>query len=242
LELSDEVLVERARMGDSGAFDQLLARHRSRAFSWAKNIVEDTHLAEDVLQEALIQAFLKLGTLFDISKFLPWLQKIVRNQAMMKLRRGGHYAKENPFASFEKSAPAENTDWRDLDTVLYHLSLRSQKTNNKDNILEQVIETQLPETISDMVRVLGAREKQVFEQYFYEQLSPLDIAAYFDTPVNTIHKSLSRIRKKLSLQIYDTQLLEQISEHLKSNGYRSRILAKPEIEGQPLLHPDLSMP
>nr|WP_082053721.1 sigma-70 family RNA polymerase sigma factor [Paenibacillus sp. VKM B-2647] len=102
-EEAHRALVERARSGDSDAFAELVRMHRAQALGWANAIARDAYLAEDIVQDALIRAFLHLGTLLDTSRFLPWLHRIVRNQANMRLRRGGPYAKEQPFSGFGRN-------------------------------------------------------------------------------------------------------------------------------------------
>ncbi len=96
----DHELVARAREGDPDAFGELVRRHRARAIGVAKTLTQDPHMAEDIVQEALVKAFLKLGTLVDEGRFAPWLSRIVRNEAYMKLRRGGPHGKERPFAAW----------------------------------------------------------------------------------------------------------------------------------------------
>ncbi|MFD0619106.1 RNA polymerase sigma factor [Paenibacillus sp. GCM10027629] len=76
-------LIERAQQGDHDAFSELVRRHRSNAHAWALGITQDSFMAEDVVQDALLKAFMHLGTLVDVSRFLQWLHTIVRNQAMM---------------------------------------------------------------------------------------------------------------------------------------------------------------
>ncbi|MEY9094563.1 RNA polymerase sigma factor [Paenibacillus sp. RC84] len=92
-------LIDRARRGDREAFNELVRRHRAKVLGLANRLVEDRSLAEDVVQDALIRAFLHLGTLADAGKFGPWLRRIVRNQALLKLRRGGPSGRERPFSS-----------------------------------------------------------------------------------------------------------------------------------------------
>jgi DNA-directed RNA polymerase specialized sigma24 family protein len=86
-------LVDRARSGDNEAFGELVRMHRAHAIGWAGTLTQDSFLVEDIVQEALILAFLHLGTLTDAGQFKSWLHRIVRNQAYMKLRRGGPFSK-----------------------------------------------------------------------------------------------------------------------------------------------------
>lgn len=95
----DRIWVKRAQLGDTEAFSELIEQHRSTAHRWADRMTGDPHLADDVVQDALICAFLHLGSLEDTSRFLPWFYRIVINQASMRLRRGGPYRQERPFTS-----------------------------------------------------------------------------------------------------------------------------------------------
>jgi RNA polymerase sigma factor (sigma-70 family) len=97
---SEQELVAMAREGDPDAFGELVRRHRAKAIGVAKTLTRDTHLAEDIVQEALVKAFLKLGSLVDEKRFAMWLSRIVRNEAYMKLRRGGPHGKERPFTAW----------------------------------------------------------------------------------------------------------------------------------------------
>lgn len=85
---------------DPDAFGELVRKSRAKAFGLAYSITQDHHLAEDVVQEALVRAFLRLGTLVDTNRFTPWLAKIVRNEAYMKLRRGGPYRRERHISLY----------------------------------------------------------------------------------------------------------------------------------------------
>ncbi|MBD3920355.1 sigma-70 family RNA polymerase sigma factor [Paenibacillus sp. PR3] len=241
MERTELELTERARQGDKEAFNELLARQRDKAFSWANRIVSDPHLAEDVVQEALINAFLKLGTISDMTKFLPWLQKIVRNQAMMKLRRGGPYGKEQPFTSLQRTGHEEDIDWSHLDTVLFHYSKRASSSLHSA-VPGHAFDLQLADTMSDFIRVLGPKEKQIFEKFFYEQLTPDEIAVAFDTNVNNVHKTISRIRKKLHEQKIEVDIRTQIRAYLDQTGYKKAMLPKPSFGDGPLIHPELSFP
>src|SRR4051794_17419442 len=100
--VEEEILVIRARSGDMDAFAELMRRHRAQAVGWVNSMINDQHMSEDVVQEAMSKAFLHMGSLMDSRRFTPWLYRIVRNQAYLKLRRGGPFAKERPFASFGK--------------------------------------------------------------------------------------------------------------------------------------------
>lgn len=63
--------VRRACSGDREAFGELVRLHRARAFGWARSMAGDPHLAEDVVQDALVRAFLQMGSLLDEIRVIP---------------------------------------------------------------------------------------------------------------------------------------------------------------------------
>ena len=83
---NDSALVRRAMDGDPDAFSDLAAVHWRRLLGLARSIVADLE-AEDVVQEALIKAWRKLGSLRDEKAFSAWLTRIVANTAVAKARR-----------------------------------------------------------------------------------------------------------------------------------------------------------
>ncbi len=93
----DGELVQLAQSGVREAFGELVRRHRSQVYGYARSITHESCMAEDIVQEALIRAFLHLGKLVDIERFLPWVHRIVRNQAFTKLKSSSA-VKERTFS------------------------------------------------------------------------------------------------------------------------------------------------
>src|SRR5207302_4443642 len=83
----DLALVQAAREGDIGAFEQLLRRYDRNVFRIAQHITQNREDAEDVVQEAFLKAFQNLQNFHEQSKFYTWLVRIAVNEALMKLRR-----------------------------------------------------------------------------------------------------------------------------------------------------------
>ena len=81
------VLVERARDGDRHAFDRLVAARLPQTFRLAKAITGHAGDAEDVTQEAFLQAWRNLPKLRAAARFDAWFGRILVNEARMALRR-----------------------------------------------------------------------------------------------------------------------------------------------------------
>src|SRR3954469_11381354 len=83
---SDAELATRARCGDELAFELILRRHNRRLFRLARSLVGRDHEAEDVLQEAYLRAYTRLGDLACADALGGWLARIVANEALGRLR------------------------------------------------------------------------------------------------------------------------------------------------------------
>ncbi|MDP6039125.1 MAG: sigma-70 family RNA polymerase sigma factor, partial [Candidatus Latescibacteria bacterium] len=83
----DEHLVQQARTGNKTAFGQLVERHHQSALSIATRLVRDTDMARQLVQEALLQAYLSLDRLQKDAAFKSWLYGIVLNICRQHLRQ-----------------------------------------------------------------------------------------------------------------------------------------------------------
>lgn len=84
---NEQKLIARSRDGDTNAFGTLVAMHQEIALRVAHVVVRDHAEAEDVAQDAFIKAFAALDRFRAGSPFRPWLLRIVRNEAINRIRR-----------------------------------------------------------------------------------------------------------------------------------------------------------
>lgn len=88
--LSDEALVKRVidqRFQDESSFAELVRRYQGRVFATCLRMMEDTHLAEDMTQEALFRAYRKLASFEGRSSFSTWLYRLTVNVCLNELKR-----------------------------------------------------------------------------------------------------------------------------------------------------------
>jgi RNA polymerase sigma factor (sigma-70 family) len=83
----DAELVAAVLAGDGEAFGPLLARWQASILRLCRRLLGPGPQAEDVAQEAAVQAFLGLPRLADPARFGAWLHAIAANRARMALRR-----------------------------------------------------------------------------------------------------------------------------------------------------------
>ena len=83
----DDALIESIRMGETGAFARLIERHNRFCLSRAYSILRNRGDAEDEVQAAWVQAWTHLPSYEGQGSFFAWLNRIVSNQCLMRLRK-----------------------------------------------------------------------------------------------------------------------------------------------------------
>jgi RNA polymerase sigma-70 factor (ECF subfamily) len=85
--LADADLVERVRGGETALFEILMRRHNQRVYRVARSIVKDEAEAEDVMQQAYINAYLHLNQFERRAQFSTWLTRITMYEALARRRK-----------------------------------------------------------------------------------------------------------------------------------------------------------
>ena len=113
--VSDELaLVQAAKAGDVGAFEDLVRRYDRNVFRIAQHITQNREDAEDVVQDAFLKAYSNLHQFQGQSKFYTWLVRIAVNEALMRLRRRRPermVSLDEDVKTEEDSLPREVADW-----------------------------------------------------------------------------------------------------------------------------------
>lgn len=84
---SDIDLARRAQQGDSEAFACLFFAHKARIYSLCLRLTSNAADAEDLTQDAFVQAFRKLSTFRGDSALATWLHRIAVNTVLMRFRK-----------------------------------------------------------------------------------------------------------------------------------------------------------
>src|ERR671922_377918 len=86
-QVPDVELVRLAQKGDGEAFAELVARHQRQLYRLALRMTGSEADAQEVLQEAFLNAYQKLPNFRGEAQFSSWLYRIAANSALMRLRR-----------------------------------------------------------------------------------------------------------------------------------------------------------
>src|SRR5690242_6505044 len=92
-------LIQQATQGDSAAFGNLFEAHYEGVYQYCLRLTGDAHLAEDITQEAFIQAHRNLHRFGAPWRLRPWLYQIARNVFLMHARR------DSPESALDTDVP-----------------------------------------------------------------------------------------------------------------------------------------
>ncbi len=188
VQTSDDILVRRARERDAGAREELFQRYREDAYRVAYRLLGHEQDALDVVQEALIKAFLGLGDFDGRSGFRYWLLRIVGNTALDWGRRrkrrtilsfgNGRSELPEPACHDDPARGLQQQDLRrTLDKALDHLTPKIRTTfvlfAELGLSYKEIAETEAIPIGTVMSRINAARQK-LQQNLDWEKLKDLD--------------------------------------------------------------------
>jgi RNA polymerase sigma-70 factor (ECF subfamily) len=89
--LTDEEVVSEVLEGRKALFEILMRRHNERLYRAARAVLRDDREAEDVMQQAYVNAYANLRQFDGRAAFATWLTRIAVHEALARLRRRGRY-------------------------------------------------------------------------------------------------------------------------------------------------------
>ena len=88
---TDEHVIQQVLDGNTAMFELLMRRYNERVYRAARAIVRDEQEAEDVMQQAYVNAFTHLRQFNGSARFSTWLTRIAVNESLARVRRRGRY-------------------------------------------------------------------------------------------------------------------------------------------------------
>jgi RNA polymerase sigma-70 factor (ECF subfamily) len=169
----DELLVGRAREGESAAREELFHRHRIDCYRLAYRLLGHEQDALDVVQESMLKAFSALNDFDGRSGFRTWLFRIVTNTALDWGRRRKRRSSQLGLAETSRHSrpnhedPARRIYQQDLRRALDQALGRLTPTIRTTFVLfaelgmsyKEIAETQSVPIGTVMSRIHAAREK-----------------------------------------------------------------------------------
>jgi RNA polymerase sigma-70 factor (ECF subfamily) len=125
VEQSDEDVISAVLAGNTGMFELLMRRYNERVYRAARAIVRVDQDAEDVMQQAYVNAFTHLRQFNGSARFSTWLTRIAINESLARVRRRDRYqtcdierANVGPVARRDAPDPERQAFSREMRSLL----------------------------------------------------------------------------------------------------------------------------
>ena len=174
--LAESECVERIRAGNAAAFEQLFFRYGKAMVFFARRIVKDPDVADNVVQDVFLKIWMHRSTLDPSRNIKTYLYTATRNQAINWLRRREVERRHaHEIRSGEGSSATPEDEW-----------------NRKE----------MRAAIQDAVKQLPERCRLIFSMNRFDRLTYAEIAEVLDISVKTVETQMGRalkfLRKRLA--------------------------------------------
>ena len=188
-------LIEKAKSGNMDSFGEIYEYYRAKGINIAKQYVKTEEDAEDMYQDAFMNAMEHIDS-FDLSKdFGPWLNVIIANRCKNYL---------------EKKKPVNFSDVSDEETEF----VDTLENRDAEIVPESAYDRkELMGIMDEIIDSLPQAQKEAVVLYYYKDMSVKQIAEYQEVPEDTIKSRLNYSRKKVSAAVEDYEKKNGIKLH-----------------------------
>ena len=175
-EQDDAEVIRQVLQGNTAMFELLMRRYNERVYRAARAIVRDEQEAEDVMQQAYVNAFTHLRQFNGSAQFSTWLMRIAINESLARVRR------QRRYEAFDDELP----------NVEPFMS-----RNPSENPERQAFTGELHELLEWAIDMLPDGMREVFVLREVEGLSTSEVAECLGVTEDVVKTRLSRGRAAL---------------------------------------------
>ena len=162
--------------GDSVAFDTLFTRHRDMIYAMLLKYAGNSDDVDDLMQEAFMKAYLKIGLYDPKYDFGAWIYTIARNT----------------FVDFNRSRKSNALNSQNLTIDNSNTSQTSAPTPE-----DYIINAQQRVQIERYIAMLPEDYRRLFELRFIDEYSYEEIAEKLDMKLGTVKTRIFRVRNMM---------------------------------------------
>ncbi|MEM9675846.1 MAG: RNA polymerase sigma factor [Bacteroidota bacterium] len=177
--MDDDYYLDKVCKGDTSSYQYFVNKYKDMAFSIAVSVVKDEFVAEEVVQDAFLNAFNGLKSFNRQSKFSTWLYRIVTNEAFKRLKK----MKKEQVVSFVDNYNHQAADKSSFASL------------NED---EQTY------IINEALKRLSPNESLVLRLFYLEEESIKEVSQITGWSESKVKVTLHRARKNMYLIFTET--------------------------------------
>lgn len=187
---TDAFLVEATLSGNRNAFGELVERYQDRLFNTLTRVLGSRDDASEVLQDAFVQAYTKLGSFRGSSQFYTWIYRVALNMACSFRRRNSQRRDEQSVEQLRELSGTEPVD----------NSLQPEQS---------LVRSEQAEIVQAALLGISDEHRQILVLREMEDCSYETIAEILDLPVGTVRSRLFRARLQLKERLESMFLKEE---------------------------------
>lgn len=195
---TDLELIQQTLNGESDAFGELIRRYQDAVYATALHRIKDFAIAQDVAQEAFIEAYGCLHKLREPDRFPGWLHTITLRQCNRWQRKR-----------------RESTSIDELDEP-------QPGAVRPDEELER---RELRRIVLDAIASLPENAGEVVTMYYMDGLSYSEIAGFLSVPTSTVKGRLQMGRKQLKEELI-TMVEDSLKQNRPDKKFTEKVLAE----------------
>jgi RNA polymerase sigma-70 factor (ECF subfamily) len=177
--VDDADIIASVRGGNTAAFSELVLKYQDRLLNAVTYISGSRDAAEDVVQDAFVQAYTKLHSFGGNSAFYTWLYRIAINAAISRRRK----------RKGETSIDARH-DERGV-----------EPSDNLEGAEDRVLREERAGQVQAALAALSAEHRMILVLREMEDCDYDQIAEILDVPVGTVRSRLHRARLQMREQL-----------------------------------------
>jgi len=106
-------LILQCKAGDRVAQNELYKRYAGAMYNICRRMMNDEDEARDLLQDAFVEAFMKIHSLKELSTFSAWIKRITVNKCINAIKKKRIFA----ISIDENVDPADENEWIDQEII-----------------------------------------------------------------------------------------------------------------------------
>lgn len=171
---SDRSLIDRTLRGEHSAFEELVLRYQDRLFINMLRLCRSRDVAEEIVQDAFVQAYVKLDTFRHQAAFFSWLFRIAFNKFLCMKRK--------------KRITLSLEDLTDM---------HSQPVDPTDSAEQRISRNEDRARVAHALQRLEPNSRSILQLREMDGMSYEEISQELNIKMGTVRSRLSRARSKL---------------------------------------------
>ena len=185
--MQDLDLIQRAKLGDMGAFEQLVFRYDKQVLTIAARYVQSAEDAKDIYQEVFLRVFRSLPRFQLRSQFSTWLFRITTNVCL------SHRTKRKRHLHTSLNQDSEDEHGGTLAETISDKSATDEQAEKSDTALH----------VAKAVETLSPKQKMVFTMKYYDGYKIREIAQMTGLNEGTVKRYLFAATRKVRHSLKD---------------------------------------